>query len=209
MRVSVSYVEKQHWFLFQNSHILSFLIDELLHLFHSEVVRNDTRNLEEGRLQDGVGAVAQANLAGNLGRIDDVHVDMVLSQVFLYEVRQMFLGFLDRPRGVVKESAVVFQAAQAVVLAEVGRHVNGHKVRGSHQVRSQNGLVAETEVRAGVAARFLRVVVEVDLAVFIGVIADDLDGVLVGTHRTVGTETVELGFESAFGQDGEFGSDRQ
>ena len=27
MRVSVSYVEKQHWFLFQNSHILSFLVE--------------------------------------------------------------------------------------------------------------------------------------------------------------------------------------
>ena len=58
-------------------------------------------------------------------------------------------------------------------------------------------MVAEAEVRAGEAARLLGVVAEVSLAVFVGVVADNLHRVLVGTHRSVGTEAEELSLEEA------------
>ena len=38
----------------------------------------------------------------------------------------------------------------------------------------------------------------------VGVVADDLHGVLVGTYRTVSAQAVELGFEHAFATHGDF-----
>ena len=87
--------------------------------------------------------------------------------------------------------------------------MDGHEVGRADQVGSGQGVVAEAQVRAGVTARFLRVVVEVGLAVFVGVVADNLDAVLVGTHRAVGTEAVEAGLEGALGQDADFGQQGQ
>ena len=49
-----------------------------------------------------------------------------------------------------------------------------HEVRRGHQVGRADGRVAETQVRAGEAARLLGVVAEVGLAVLVGVVADDL-----------------------------------
>ena len=45
-----------------------------------------------GRLQDGVSAVTQTNLLCNLGSVDGINGDVVLSEVALYLVRHS-LGF--------------------------------------------------------------------------------------------------------------------
>ena len=73
----------------------------------------------------------------------------------------------------------------------------GHEVRSVHKVRRVDRLGAETQVRAGISAGLLGVVVEVCLAVKICMGTDDLDGVLVCTYGTVGTESVELAFGCA------------
>ena len=52
-------------------------------------------------------------------------------------------------------------------------------------------------MRRGVAARFLRVIGKIGLAVLVRRAADDLDRVLVGTHRTVGAQTEEETLERA------------
>ena len=59
------------------------------------------------------------------------------------------------------------------------------EVRGGYKVRGLDRGVSEPEVRAGISAGLLGVIVEVSLAVFLGVVADDLDGVLVGSDSTV------------------------
>ena len=59
-------------------------------------------------------------------------------------------------------------------------------------------MVTKAEVRASETARLLRVVREVCLAILVGVVTDNLDGVLVGTDSTVCTQTIELGLEDAF-----------
>ena len=137
-------------------HILTLLAvrlhDEFLHLLHSEVVRNDAGNLEECRLQDGVGTVAQTDLSSDLRSVDDVHVDIVEGQVFLHEIRKMFLGFSHTPRRVVEERTVLLQTAQTVIFLQVRRNMDGHEIGSTHEVRSQDGLVTETEVRAGITA---------------------------------------------------------
>ncbi len=54
-------------------------------------------------------------------------------------------------------------------------------------------------MRNGYTARLFGVVEEITLSVHIGVIADDLDRVLVCADRTVRTKTVEFTADSSFG----------
>ena len=54
-----------------------------LHLLNGELNGDDLGDAEEGRLQDGVGAVAQTNLLSNLRSVDGVNGDVVLSEVGL------------------------------------------------------------------------------------------------------------------------------
>jgi hypothetical protein len=57
---------------------------------------------------------------------------------------------------------------------QVSLNVASYEVRCSHQIGRADRCVTETQVRAGEAARLLRVVAEVSLAVLVGVVADDL-----------------------------------
>ena len=66
------------------------------------------------------------------------------------------------------------------------------------QVGGFDLLMTETKVRHGNTAGFLGVIIEVSLSVHIGVIADDLDGVLVSTYGTVCTQTPELTVGGSF-----------
>ena len=69
-----------------------------------------------------------------------------------------------------------------------------HEIRGVYQICGTDRTVTETKVRAGETARLLGVVCEICLAVLIGVVADNLDRVLVCANGAVCTKTVELGF---------------
>ena len=171
------------------------LDDELLHLLHGEVHGDDAGDAEEGTLQDGVRAVAKSDFLSNLRGVDVIDLDVVLSEVLLHLGGEVLLQLVALPDGVEEERAVLLQAAGDVVHVQIGLYVAGDEVGGVHQIGAADGAVAEAQVRAGEAARLLRVVREVGLAMFVGVVADDFDGVLVGTHGTVGTEAVELGFE--------------
>ena len=64
-------------------------------------------------------------------------------------------------------------------------------------VRRLDRLLAKTQVRYGYAAGLLGVVLEISLHIVVGVVADDLDRVLVCTNRTVAAQTPELAFDGA------------
>ena len=66
-------------------------------------------------------------------------------------------------------------------------------------VRRANGLVAEAQVADRHAAGLLRVILEVGLDIFVGMVADDLGGVLVGADRAVAAQAPELALDGAFG----------
>ena len=53
-------------------------------------------------------------------------------------------------------------------------------------------------MRNGDTAGLLRVILEVSLNELIGMVTDDLDGVLVSTNGTVTAETPELALDGAF-----------
>ena len=174
------------------------LDNELLHLLHGQINGDDTRDAEEGRLEDGVRAVAKADLLGDLGGVHVVDRDVVLGEVLLHLHGQVAHQIVALPDGIEQEGAVLAETAGHVVHVQIGLHVARYEVGRVHQIGRADRVIAEAEVRAGEAARLLGVVREVGLAILIGVVADDLHRVLVGTHRTVGAEAVELGFEHAF-----------
>ena len=67
-----------------------------------------------------------------------------------------------------------------------------HKVLRLDQIGRTDGGLAEAEMALGQAAGFLGVIDEISLAIEVRRMADDLDGVFVGTHSAVGAHTPEL-----------------
>ena len=79
-----------------------------------------------------------------------------------------------------------------VILLKVSGVVACNEVSLVDVVRALDGAVTETEVRDGDTGGLLGVILEVCLNKLVGVVTDDLDGVLVSTNGTVSTETPEL-----------------
>ncbi len=92
---------------------------------------------------------------------------------------------------------------------QVSLNVASHEIRGVHQICGADGMIAETQMRAGESTRLLGVVGEICLAILVGVVTDDLDRVLVGTYRSVSAKTEELGLEHTRAVEIELGKQRQ
>ena len=73
----------------------------------------------------------------------------------------------------------------------------GNEVSLVDVVRRLDGLVTETQVGNGDTGSLLGVVLEICLDVLVGVVTNDLDGVLVGANSTVTAQTPELAGDSA------------
>ena len=69
------------------------------------------------------------------------------------------------------------------------------RVVGADQITGTDSLRPEAQVRNRHGAGLLRIVDEIALGVQRRGVADDLDGILVGTHRAVGAEAVEQSLE--------------
>ena len=155
---------------------------------------HDLTDHEEGGLKDGVGPAAKADLLSFFDGVDREEAGLLGDQLFLDLLRQMLPSLLC---GVIEggdeEGAAFFEVGEHVVLFKEGVLVAGDEVSLRDQVSARDGVLAETEVRSGQAAGLLGVVDEVALGVVVGVVADDLNGVLVGADRAVGTEAVEHG----------------
>ena len=54
-----------------------------------------------------------------------------------------------------------------------------------------NGFGPKTKVRNRHRTRLLRIVDEISLGVVAGILPDNLDGILVGAHRSIGAEAVK------------------
>ena len=155
---------------------------------------HDLRDHEEGGLQDRVGAAAKADLLSFFDGVDREEAGLLLDQLFLDLFRQVLPGLFS---GVVErgdeEDAAFFEVGEHVVLLKEGVLVAGDEVSLRDKVSAGYWVLAEAEVGGGKTARLLGVVHEVALSVVVGVVADDLNGVLVGADRTVGTKAVEHG----------------
>ena len=104
-------------------HLLSLLavalVDGFLHEGHCLLVRDDAGNLEERRLEDGVGTVAQTYLLGYLGSVDDIYLQVLLSDNLLYMIRDSLDGLLYRPEAVEEECTAPLDTLENIVLVQV------------------------------------------------------------------------------------------
>ena len=175
------------------------LLDGLLHVAFRLGVRYDVGYLEERRLKNHVLALGAAGLGRDVQSVDGIHLDLLLGEQVLHGRGKLGVELLVRPLAVEQEGAALFERGDHVVHRDVSGLVASHEIRLVDEVLGMDGLIAETQVRQREAARLLGVVFEIALRVLVGVVADDLDAVLVRTHGAVAAEAVELAAHGGLG----------
>ena len=111
----------------------------------------------------------------------------------------MMRKLLWSPLAVDEEYAArLYIAHDGEVLCDVRRVVAGNKVCLIDIVWALNRLVTKTQMRNGYTAGLFGVILEICLNILVCMVADDFDGVLVCTNRTIAAKTPELTFRSAF-----------
>ena len=173
------------------------LDDGLLHVIHRFINRQNAGELEESRLEHGIGAVAEADLRCDVGSIDGVEVDLLLGKDPLGAVGQMFFETGHIPVGIQEEGAAFLDFGDDVKVLHVALLVAGNEVSHRDIVGGMDGLVAEAQVALGHAAGLLGVILKVGLGILVGIVADDFDGVLVCADGSVRAETPELAGDDA------------
>ena len=178
------------------------LLGHVLHVFDGLVVGHYLGiDAEERRLKYGVRPAAQPELARDVYGVYHVEVDVLFGDVLLYLCGQEFFQLFNGGGvGVDEECAALLDVARHVVAGDVRGVGALNEVGRVDEVFALYGLVAETEVGHGYAARLLGIVEEVSLRVLVGVVAYYLYGVLVGAHGAVGAEAVELAGCGTFGR---------
>ena len=175
------------------------MLGSVLHVLDGVCFRHDLGQREEGGLEDGVGALAHADLDGKVNGVDGVELNVVLCDVALRVRMEVMLQLGHIPLAVDQEHAAGLDVVDDLeALGDVGRVVAGDEVGLVDVVRTLDGLVTEAQVADGHAAGLLGVVLEICLNIFIGVVADDLDGVLVCADGAVAAQTPELALDGAF-----------
>ena len=76
--------------------------------------------------------------------------------------------------------------------------MTGHEVGLADQVCGLDRVFTKTQMRNGQTTGLLGVIFKVSLSIHVGVVTDDLDGVLVRANGTVRTQTPELAADGAF-----------
>ncbi len=171
----------------------------VLHVLDGLLLGHDLGQGEEGGLEDGVGTLAHADLGGQVDGVDGVQLDVVLGDIALGLGVEVVAQLVKIPLAVNHEHAAGLDVVDHLeALGDVGGVVAGHEVGFIDIVGGPDGLVAEAQVADGHAAGLLGVVLEVRLDILVGVVADDLDGVLVGAHGAVAAQAPELALDGAF-----------
>ena len=104
----------------------------------------------------------------------------------------MLVKLLLCPLAVEEECSARLDVVNDVVLGDVRLVMAGNEISLVDKVGRLDRCLTETQVRNCYAARLLGVICEVSLCIKVGVVTDDLDGVLVCTNSTVSAKTPEL-----------------
>ena len=136
---------------------------------------------------------AHAGLLGHLVGVDGVDLEAQIDDAGLALVGEAVPHLFGRVRGVEEVSRSRTGGKEGLVALEERPHVAGDEVGRIHEVGGADGLRPKAQVADGEDPGLLRVIDEVALDVVVGVLADDLDGVLVGPDGAVGAQAVEEG----------------
>ena len=167
------------------------LFDGLFDGLDRIVLADDAGDRKEGGLHDHVDARTQAKSQAQFDRIDDVEFNFFLNQLFLHQGRQAVPDLIFGVAGGQEEGSATFQVRQHVIGIEKSRIVTGDEVGFVDQVRGNDLVLAETQMRDGHGTGFFGIVNKVALSGVVGFRTNDFDGVLVGANRAVGTEAVK------------------
>ena len=160
--------------------------------FTGFVIRKNTGKVEECSLHNHIDASAKPDSAGNVKGIDDIEAGMEGSQFSLHGSREYLIQFFCAPAAVQYKGTARLQAFQQIILIDIGWSVAGNVVGVGNQIRLADWVRAETKVGNGYASGLSGVIGEIALCIHVRVIADNLDGILVGTDSTIGTKAPEL-----------------
>ncbi len=175
------------------SHVLH-VADGLIH--GQDVCKRKERGLKNGVLYLGVAHF----VLGDSGSVDNIEVDVVVGDIALDGSGKMLVKLLWGPLAVQQERAAgLYVVDDLVALEDVRGVVTCNEVCLVDVVGALYGLVTETQVGNGDAAGLFGVILEVCLDILIGMVADDLDGVLVRADGAVAAETPELAGNRALG----------
>ena len=165
----------------------------VLHVLKCVCLWENLCKSKECRLKNGVGALAHTNFLGKVNCINQINVDVVLSNVALCLCWQVVCKLLCIPLAVDQEGTARLDVADHLVaLDDVCRNVACNKVCLGDIVRRTDLVITEAQVADGDTAGLLGVILEVCLNIFIGVVTNNLNGVLISTNGTVAADTPEL-----------------
>src|SRR3989304_571291 len=172
-------------------------------LSNGRLGRQNSTDGEKGGLHDGIHASTHAGLFRDLVTIDDVELEFLLDDVFLYFNGKVVPNFIGTIQTIEQESAAqlgIFEHIHALKEVELMTGDKGCLVH-LNEIRRADGLRPEAQVRYRHCAGLLRVVIEIALREVVGLFADDLDRVLVRADRAISTETEEHATHGIFGLD--------
>ena len=105
------------------------LLRRRFHEGHGILHRDDRHDVEESGLKDHVEVTAEAELTGNLNRIDRVEADALCRDLTLCLGRQMLRKLLRIPRTVDEQAAARLHFRRDVIFLNICRVVAGDEVR--------------------------------------------------------------------------------
>ncbi len=180
------------------------LLDGFLDLLDGFRLGQDVGQSEEAGLHDGIETTTHARFARHLIAVDDPELQLLLEDGLLDFAGQMLPDLIRAVGGVQQEGRAVIGILQNVEPLQEVELMTGDKGGLLDEIGRVDRLGAKAQVRDRDRAGLLGVVDEVALGVVVGLFADDLDGVLVGTDGAVGTQTPEDGSHSILGLDVEW-----
>ena len=176
------------------------LLHRLLDLLDRLPALQYAGNGEEAGLHDGVDAPPHASAPGHLVGVDDPQLHLLLQHLLLQGARQGGPYGFGGSTGVEQEHATGSRLLQQVeALHELGLVATDEaRLAIADQVAGANGTRTEAQVRNRHRTRLLGIVDEVALHELVRLLAEDLQGVLVGAHGAVGTQAVEKALHHPF-----------
>ena len=155
--------------------------------------------LEETGLHDHVDPVAKSHLACDLHCIHVEELQLPVMDCSLDIAGNIGLHIRHGPGRIQEERSPLLETLKNVINLDIVGFMAGYEIRPVNQVGGLDGQIAKPQMRNGDTARFLGVVGEISLGILFGVIADDLDGTLVGTNGSVGSKAPEFRTNGSLG----------
>ncbi len=170
-----------------------------LHEFVCLRCRDNPCQLKESRLKNRIDTCrAHAGLNTKLHTVDGIELDIMVGDELLHLSREMLFKAFHIPWAVQQECTAVHQLLNHVVLADICRVMACNEVSLADQVCGLDRSMSKTQMRHRYTAGLLGIIIKVRLGIHIGVVTDDLDGVLVCADGTICAKSPEFTVRRSF-----------